>query len=60
MIDLTVGNEYQVLVNGNWEKATLSDLKTNFAKFTSLDNKFQWYFTKLEGYVKVPESTKTN
>jgi hypothetical protein len=60
MRDLTIGNEYQVLVNDNWEKAILSDLKTNFAKFTSLDNKLQWYFTKLEGYIKVPELTKSN
>lgn len=60
MRDLTIGNEYQVLVNDNWEKATLLDLKTNYAKFISLDNKLQWYFTKLEGYIKVPELTKNN
>ena len=60
MRGLTIGNEYQVLVNDNWEKATLLDLKTNYAKFISLDNKFQWYFTKLEGYIKVPELTKNN
>ena len=60
MKDLNIGGEYEVLVNDNWEKATLSDINNVRAKFTSFDKKWEWYFTKLDSFIRDINSNKNN
>lgn len=56
--DIRVGYECELLINEDWERATLSDIERLGLQFTGIQNRYEWTFTELKDYIRVPYLTK--
>lgn len=52
--DIRLGYELEVLVDSVWEKGVISKIEGCGVNIKSIPEKFEWTYTKLEGYIKVP------